>query len=552
MKLPGINYTTAVGPDISSLPLQEARAWSNAADNWATAIDNVATQMAEAQGEEAALTGIQQMDLEEQKILFNPQWNVQKLGEPPSEIQIETRNKLGKQPVYQTHEFAGALYDHSARRITEEATKGLSGKAKRIATQKLTAHSIRRRAHVLENQFKAKRDYAKGVRLNQINTLTAQATLDNLEDTVLQVNEAIAGGVQEGTILMVEAENMRVKALDEATHAAVIDQVRRAGSDAELDAIEAGVFNQNIGGQQTRMSSGKLASSIRAIDQRRTALDREEDDRHKDNFRFAAAGVMRGDIAQADIPDLLASNALSAQMGLTLYKLSEAEKPTEATFKDQTARNYWAGQIRRLRYGVGQTETLRERNVRLQKDINAAATGAYADGTPYQGKRISETDAAWALEQLDKQYNKVLSHPELKEVLSSIRTWTGMDGIVDIDESSNNRKAQLAFNRAAWAYYDRMTVDADMREWFEQNKAAYDPENFTAGGELGRLQGLGVPGHLQDFREIARWVDSSEAAHLPPERLQAIKETLVPLYAPDVEEEARDNAMDATGLTEAR
>ncbi len=552
MKLPGINYQTAVGPDVSGLPLQTARAWANAADNWATAIDNVTTQMAEAQGEEAALAGIQQMDLEEQKIRFNPQWDVQKLGEPPAEVQIETRNKLGKQSVYQTHEFAGSLYDHSAKRITEEVTKGLSGKAKQIATQKLTAHSIKRRAYVLERQFEAKRDYAKGVRLNQINTLTSQANWDNIEDTILEANQALANGINDGSIDMVEAEQLRVKILDEATFSAVVDEVRRAGSDAELDAIEAGVFERQINGQPVRMSSGKLEASLRRIDAQRKILDREEDDRHKDNFRFALAGVLRGEMQQADLPELATSNALSAQQVITLHKLSEAEKPTEASFKDQSARNYWAGQIRRLRYGVGETETLRERNVRLQKDINAAATGAYADGTVYQGPRISETDAAWALDLLDKQYNKVLSHPEMKEVLSSIRTWTGMDGIVDIDKSSNNRKAQLAFNRAAWAYYDRMTVDADMREWFEQNKTAYDPENFTAGGELGRLQGLGVPGHLQDIRSISQWVDSPEASHLSPERRQAIKETLVPLYAPDVEEEARDNAMDATGLTEAR
>ncbi len=547
MKLPGINYQVAVGPDVSTLPLSTARAWDNATNAWVDTLQTMDEQLQQQQAAEALQNFVRDVDATEDQLKFNPTWNVQTMGEPPQAVSIATRNNLGNQPSYQTHEFAGQMYDHVAKTKMEEYTKGLSPKAARLARTKMMAHTTQRRSYVLEEQFKRKRDFAKGSMLNAINTATAGARVDNLEDTILSANQMIANGIKSGTIGMEEGEKLRVKVLDEAYYSAVLDTARRAQSDDELDELEVQTLN-------SPMRTENLSRALNQIDARRTVMDREEKERYQDNLRIGAAGAMRGDLKQSDIPDLLSSNALNAQGGLTLYRLLEEGKPTEKTFKDPNARNYWAGQIRRLRFGIGQEETLRERNIRLQKDINAAALGFYEDGTPYQGMRMTETDAAWALEELDKQYSKVLSHPEMKQVLADIRTHTGMDGIVDIDASSNNRRAQLAFTQAAWSYYDRMTIDADMREWFEKNKSLFDPENFRDGSDAERLKASGVPaqyfqGRKFDSREISVWLEQS---NVPPEKRRVIEETLLPLAVPTMEQEMMNNAIEVESLIESQ
>lgn len=551
MKLPGINYQTAVGPDVSAVPLQNARSWANAADNWATAIDNVNQTLQEQQGNEAWAQASPEL-VEAEAITKRPVWDVAQMGEPDASLQIDTRNRLGPQPTYQMHEFGSQWHDRRIKAIRDKYGKGLSRGARRIFESKLNNYVAQSRVRVLENQHQQKMTHIEGVMRNSINTLTSQATFDNLPDTMLQVNEEIATGVKSGAIDNVEAEELMRRANGEATKSAVLFTVRNANSEEELESIESGVFNATVGGQPSRVRSEDIDDVLRAIDRQKREIDEQDEERHDQNFRMVVGNL--GAFTDQDVMELVADGAINSTQANTIMRWKEDGKPTALSFEDPAATDYWKGQISRLRFGVGEEETLRERYERMQKDINAAMTGAYADGTPYQGMPITNTVGDAALEDLDQQYAKVLAHPEMKQVLADIRTYTGMDGIVDIDKSSNNRKAQLAFNKAAWGYYDRMTVDADMRQWFDDNKEAFNPENYSGGGEAARLRALGVPnsyfdGNRFDAREVVEWV---ETMNLPSEQERTIRDTLMPLLdtAPTEEEELINNTLPANSLIE--
>ena len=212
MKLPGINYKTAVGPDVSSLPLQEARAWNNATDAWAQAIDGVAREFDAVKAQEAAIGAMGEM-AEVEAMSKRGVWNVAEMGEPPADLKIQTRTNSGPQATYQMHEFADQYYDKRLKEVQEKYGKGLSSRAKRSFTKDLMGKAASQRAGIMERQYKQRIDINKATIRKVNDDLIAQATPSNAGATVQQIRSNIENGMKLGYFTHDEArrfENDRI------------------------------------------------------------------------------------------------------------------------------------------------------------------------------------------------------------------------------------------------------------------------------------------------------------------------------------------------------
>lgn len=212
MKLPGINYKTAVGPDVSALPLQEARAWSNATDAWAQAIDSVGREFDAVKAQEAAIGAMGEM-AEVEALSKRGVWNVAELGEPPVDLKIATRTNSGQQATYQMHEFADQYYDKRLKEVQEKYGKGLSIRAKRSFTKDLMGRAASQRSGILERQYKQRIDINKATIRKVNDDLIAQATPSNAGQTVQQIRSNIDNAMKLGYFTHEEArkaENDRV------------------------------------------------------------------------------------------------------------------------------------------------------------------------------------------------------------------------------------------------------------------------------------------------------------------------------------------------------
>lgn len=199
MKLPGINYQTAVGPDVSGLPLQEARAWSRAADNWANAIDGVSRELEVVEVEDNLLSADAEARDMVRKI-SRPVWNVSELGEPPSDISIKTRDANGPQAIYRTHEFAGQYYDKEIKRIGDKYSQGMSPRAKRRFNQKFMSYVAKQRNSVLESQYKGIQSHRMGVTAKALEMATQNVEWNDRYDVIDTANELINEQYRNGDI----------------------------------------------------------------------------------------------------------------------------------------------------------------------------------------------------------------------------------------------------------------------------------------------------------------------------------------------------------------
>ena len=239
MKLPGINYKTAVGPDVSSLPLQEARAWNNATDAWAQAIDGVAREFDAVKAQEAAIGAMGEM-AEVEAMSKRGVWNVAEMGEPPADLKIQTRTNSGPQATYQMHEFADQYYDKRLKEVQEKYGKGLSSRAKRSFTKDLMGKAASQRAGIMERQYKQRIDINKATIRKVNDDLIAQATPSNAGATVQQIRSNIENGMKLGYFTPDEArrfENDRIADVEYTLYTNAL----RTDDLGELQKVQASV-----------------------------------------------------------------------------------------------------------------------------------------------------------------------------------------------------------------------------------------------------------------------------------------------------------------------
>lgn len=270
MKLPGIRYQTA-GPDVSALPLREARAWSGAVENINEAVQDYARKKNDESARQEIMdyrTGMADIDA----MLAKP---VLELNEIPANVPFQrTEKKLVNgvmtdvpRTAIPTYEVQEAIYAQAANGYKERARENLNSSAFRMYEQSWNEYNLA--GSIRNNQQQVKHAHKDEVdKFNaQLNGLRERGLLDDA-DVLIDGANFISEG--EKALLKADVSLERIEAQETARKEAFTAPIYDAMRDEDVTRLQQAreMLDQNpevLGPEATTILDSKIRTRINSI-----------------------------------------------------------------------------------------------------------------------------------------------------------------------------------------------------------------------------------------------------------------------------------------------
>lgn len=264
----------------------------------------------------------------------------------------------------------------------------------------------------------------------------------------------------------------------------VHNEVMAAQTADHVDQIEETMYSSG-----NRMSPAQMRTMSAVMDQRRREFkseDQERQDRNADSmfldFHDPDVPVTEMDVAQA-----VDNQQISREAGWTFVNGLNRGSTTKAS--DQFTLSQYRGEIFRLQYTGGEGNLRVSDKAKLLKlMISRGSMGLTPQGTPTgQPATISGVDANILNKEIDAAVKLAVENEEYKNAFQNVLMWTrsklDLEGqiVTAFGGDQNQVEAAVAFKNALDNYMDTYGADAKPTDFFESNKDAYDPRNFTSG-----------------------------------------------------------------------
>ncbi|KKN27344.1 hypothetical protein LCGC14_0865690, partial [marine sediment metagenome] len=229
--------------------------------------------------------------------------------------------------------------------------------------------------------------------------------------------------------------------------------------------------------------STRAALSVEA-DKRRNDLKKVETERQvevEEDLTVAFIDPSQS-LTLNQVANALARDDISREVAMVLNNaLTSGSSSAKASNPFTLSR--WRGEIAKLPW-TGANNRVKEKARFMRRAIQMASMGLNPDGTPTgQPSTISGEDVFRLMKDIDLKVKTALETPEYQDAWEMIRTHTGVttDILGQLYGNQGQRDAAILFKQALDNYMDLYGVDAKPVDFFNTNKASFEPDKFTQG-----------------------------------------------------------------------
>jgi len=192
-------------------------------------------------------------------------------------------------------------------------------------------------------------------------------------------------------------------------------------------------------------------------------------------------------VNEMDVASAVQSQQITREAGWTFINGLRSGSTTKAS--DQWSLSRYRGEINRLQYTGGEGNLRVTDKAKLLKLIvTRGSMGLTPQGMPTGvPATISGVDALTLGKEIDLAVKTATENEEYKNAFQNVLLWTrsklDLEGqiVTAFGGDQNQVEAAVAFKNALDNYMDTYGADAKPVDFFEANKDAYDPRNFTDG-----------------------------------------------------------------------
>ena len=263
----------------------------------------------------------------------------------------------------------------------------------------------------------------------------------------------------------------------------VHNAVLAAGTADELDLIEEDMWagGSRMGPEQMRVMSSQMDARRRDF----LAEDKMRQDGNADQM-FMDYHNPDVPVGTMDVAAAVANSAITREAGWTfINSMNSGGAAPKAS--DQFTLSHYRSEIQRLQF-VGNNMRISDKARVLKLAITRGSMGLTPQGVSTgMPANISGVDALTLSKEIDTAVKAATENQPYKDALGSLLLWTrsdlNLEGqiVTGLGGNQNQVEAAVAFKVALDNYMESYGIDARPGEFFDKNKDAYDPRNFTNG-----------------------------------------------------------------------
>jgi len=260
------------------------------------------------------------------------------------------------------------------------------------------------------------------------------------------------------------------------------NMILAAQSADEVDLIEEGMWSG-----ASRMTPEQMRTMSSQMDSKRRDFIAERNERQTATADKMFGAYVEGNLTDEQVSAAVTRDDITREAGWTF--LNGLNKGTTTKASDPWTLSRFRGEISRLQF-VGGPDNMRmmDKAKLLKLAITRGSMGLNPNGTPTgQPASISGTDVFTLNKDIDTAIKAATENEEYKNALDSLLVWTrsklDLEGqiVTGFGGDQNQVEAAVAFKKALDNYMNTYGIDAKPVDFFESNKGAYDPRNFSSG-----------------------------------------------------------------------
>lgn len=250
------------------------------------------------------------------------------------------------------------------------------------------------------------------------------------------------------------------------------NEVLKATDPGQLQAIE-----ERMWGEGNRMSADQMRTISSQINQRNNEFEQARVRRHQEGGAELTSMLFNEQLSLGTVDQYLRSDRVDRPTAMVLRNALKEGGTTNVS--NPAALSNWRNEIIKLPY-TGAKERVTAKAAFMKRKVQMAAMGLNPNGTPsINGPTLSGTDAQTILEEIDQQVKRALETPAYDNAWQMIKSASGItDAFGVLSGNQANKNAAIAFKQALDAYMDQYGADADPVGFFNQNRAAFDPDKY--------------------------------------------------------------------------
>jgi hypothetical protein len=251
-----------------------------------------------------------------------------------------------------------------------------------------------------------------------------------------------------------------------------------------IDQIEEEMWTSG-----NRMDPAQMRTMSSQMDARRRDFQAEDKARQDQNADAMFQSYHDPDqpITEMDVARAVSSQGITREAGWTFINAMKSGTTTKAS--DQFTLSQYRGEIFKLQYTGGENNLrVSDKGKLLKLMISRGSMGLTPQGMPTgRPATISGVDANTLNKEIDAAIKLAVENEEYKNAFQNVLMWTrsklDLEGqiVTAFGGDQNQVEAAVAFKNALDNYMNSYGADAKPVDFFETNKEAYDPRNFSSG-----------------------------------------------------------------------
>lgn len=414
--------------------------------------------------------------------------NTLPLGEIPEDLEAEFEiqvpdGKGGREgieaPVVFTHDVYEALWDNGTQEIIDHYASTIKNKkAKDKFIEEIqTRYVVPGTLAVVTANTKRIRAYGQARAETSIDLIAASGAPTEVREQ--QIKEVISrqlllGADPTWAESQLAAVGPMIDQLD------VQNAVIGTSSQDELDQIE-----ENMWAGGTRMSPEQMRTMSSQMDKRRQDFKNAHAKRQDDTAGQMMIDFVNGDLTAEQVANVRGRDGITQPAAWTFLNGLKADSTTKVS--SPFTLSQYKGEIFKLQY-TGNNMRVSQKGALLKLMVSRGAMGLTPQGVPTgMPATISGVDALELGYAIDKAMKEATEDEAYDNALGMVLSWTrsklDLEGqvVTKLGGNQNQVEAAVAFKKSLDNYMDAYGADANAVEFFESNKDAYDPRNFSTG-----------------------------------------------------------------------
>lgn len=390
------------------------------------------------------------------------------------------RREVSKPKVF-THDVAEGMWDRGTDEIIGHYASTINDKKARDKFIKEMTERYVAPGTLAVSRINAARTKAHGQANAEVAIQAIAATIAPSEVKEQQMQEIITRQL----LLGADAEWARLQL---AGMGPMIDQIAiqndvlGANTVDQLDQIE-----ETMWGGGTRLDAPAMRTQSEQITKKRNALKAQKREQQDANAldMLAALADPNTPFGMDDVVNAAKTDQIDDVQAWTFYNALQSGTTTRAS--DPFTLSKYRGAINTMQY-TGANARVSDRAKLLRASIVSAQYGLNPDASVNPiGASISGQDAFQLMKDIDSAEKAALENNAYDDALKDAMAWTrvkvDLNGqiIQGIAGSQHTVDAAIAMKGALDSYMNQFGADADPVAWVQENKDAYNPNNFRAG-----------------------------------------------------------------------